>query len=303
MNPKRKLKHYIYKGVRLLHTRIKMGNNNNKEIQMITARLDRELNKSEDKIDMDIVNECFRRLDELQGGVCKKTDEELEAGLIKIKKRSEKIQAEIVKNEMERSCSTQRKVPLGRSVALAALSVFLVIGLSFSILALSLGGYSKAWARVSNSVKTLFNMNPSEKDTNGITIIKGDYYNTYNTVEELLKAENIDILYPAKLPDGVKIETIRYVNLLDGKYDILLSFNSPCFNMTFYNYQQNDFEKLSGYSTYQANSLTFYIFSSKKQDTIIYSAIAQNNNEEYLINSDTYENLILIIDNLKEVEK
>ncbi len=279
------------------------NNKNNKEIQKITARLDRELNKREDKIDMDIVNECFRRLDELQGGVCKKTDEELEAGLIKIKEGSERIQAEIIKNEMERSCNTQKKVPLGRGLALAALSVFLVIGLSFSMLALSLGGYSKAWACVSNSVKALFNMNPSENDTNGITIIKGDYYNTYNTVEELLKAENIDILYPSKLPDDVKIETIRYVNISDGKYDILLSFNSPCFNMNFYNYKQNDSEKLYSYPTYETDLLTFYILSMTDQDNSVYTAVAQTHDGEYIINSDTYKNLTLILDNLKEVEK
>ncbi len=280
-----------------------MKNNNNKEIKRITTQLDRELSKSEDKIDMDIVNECFRRLDELQGGVCKKTDEELNAGLIRIKEKSEKIQAEILKNEMERSCNTQRKVPFGRSVALAALSVLLVIGLSFSILALSLGGYSKAWTCISNSVKTLFNMNSSESTVDGITIIKGEYSKQYDTIEQLLKEETLDILYPSQLPDGVKTEKIKYVELAENKYDIIFKFSSSQFHMTFGNYHQSNLEIIPYDTIFETELLTFYISSAQEKEQLVYRAIAQNSKGEYVINSDTYENLTLILNNLKEVEK
>ncbi len=276
---------------------------NSKEIKQITKILDKELSKSEDKINMDVVNECFRKLDELQGGACKKTEAELEEGLIKIKKGSDRIQAEIAKNEIARSCEAPRKMPLRRSFALAALSVFLVIGLSFSALALSLGGYSKAWNYISDSVKTLFNIKPSESTVDGIEIIKGEYTNIYDNIEVLLREENIDMLYPSKLPDGVKIEAIRYIDLIDGKYKIFIQFNSLDFNMSFYNFPSSNLDMMVDANIYTPELTDFYIVSKNENSATVYNAIAQYKNCEYIINSDTYENLILIIDNLTEVTK
>lgn len=59
----------------------------------------------------------------------------------------------------------------------------------------------------------------------GITLLKNDEYKKYPTVEEALKSENIDVLYPSYLPDGIVIEKVSLYQQI-GVNKLLFAFNN-----------------------------------------------------------------------------
>jgi hypothetical protein len=134
----------------------------------------------------------------------------------------------------------------------------------------------------------------------GITIIKSDYTKKYDTIEELLIAENLDILYPAALPEGVKIERVKIFVFDDGRENILFMFNTDICAIQITNYYSIDLETIQNYSIYSTDKTGFYITKSHDDS---YQAIAQLNNIEYKINSLNYNDLIYILSNMKGLSK
>ena len=194
----------------------------------------------------------------------------------------------------------KRTIPLHKRLAISFAAVFLVIALSFSVAAASLGGFSKAWIYISNSVKEIFGMGSGETEMDGITVIKGKYSKKYNTIEELLSNENFDdILYPSKLPENIKIKSVSQIQLNNEQYTLTFQFNSENLNLHISNYYKSNFEFLSDYTIYQANGIEFYIL--QKEDG--YYSIAQYDGKEYSANCNNYEDLIYILSNMKGYSK
>jgi hypothetical protein len=171
--------------------------------------------------------------------------------------------------------------------------------LSFSVAAVALGSYSAAWEYISSNVSAILNLNGS-KDVDGITIIKSDYTKKYSTIEELLAAENLDILYPASLPEGVKIERVKVFGFDDGRENILFMLNTDICAIQITNYYSIDLEIIQNYSIYSTNKADFYITKSYDDS---YQALAQINNMEYTINCLNYNDLIYILSNMKGISK
>ena len=180
----------------------------------------------------------------------------------------------------------------------AAMLVFCF--LSLSVAAVALGSYSAAWEYISSNVSDILNLNGSKK-VDGITIIKSDYTKKYDTIEELLIAENLDILYPAALPEGVKVERVRIIAYNDGKEKIAFVFNSEIYTVQVTNYHSVDLNTLKNIYLYNSKELTFYI--QQIGSTGNYQAIAQKNNYEYVIDCYDYNNLIYILSNMEGLSK
>lgn len=183
------------------------------------------------------------------------------------------------------------------ATACAAMLVFCF--LSFSVAAVALGSYSSAWEYISSNVSAILNLN-SSKDVDGITIIKSDYTKKYDTIEELLVAENLDILYPASLPEGVKIDKVKLKVYDDGNQIILFIFNEETYNFQIANYFSIDLGKIESYSTYNIGDINFYITTTYDNH---YQAVCQYNNMEYTIISNNYDKLKYILSNMKGLSK
>ena len=179
--------------------------------------------------------------------------------------------------------------------ATACAAMFAVCFLSFSVAAVALGSYSAAWEYISSNVSAILNLNGS-KDVDGITIIKSDYTKKYDTIEELLIAENLDILYPASLPDGVKIERVRIDTYDDNKQKVMFVFNTPDYAIQITNYLAIDLNSFENKSIYTINDIDFHII---KINDYAYQAIYQENNIEYKVNCIDYDLLIYILSNMK----
>ena len=170
---------------------------------------------------------------------------------------------------------------------------------SFSVMAIAEGGYSQAWEYISNHIHRILNMDTDCEVIDGIEIIKPDYTKTYTTIEELLINEDLDILYPAVLPNGVKINRLKIDVYNDNQLEIYFLFNTNDINLTIkdrYSVNIETISKADGIMTYTVGDTNFYITNI---DNEAYQGIAQINGYEYLINTTNYDIMIYIISNLK----
>ena len=132
-----------------------------------------------------------------------------------------------------------------------------------------------------------------DKDT--ITLVNNGKFEEYGSIEELLLAEKIDILYPSVLPVGDRIENVHISTGTNDGIIIEFIFNDLStyisVDMNAKDEAVNDYtEKLT------INSCTYYIFESEN------FAVCYYNDCYYYISSDSYENLILIINNMREIK-
>lgn len=280
-----------------METNKKSNSSNQKQIDELMKKIEKELNKPENKIDMKLVDSYFGQIEELDGGICKKTDSELAEGLNQIKEQGDRIKETVAPVTPIRTQPIKKSVPLRKRLAISLAAVFLVIALSFSVAAASLGGFGKAWIYISNSVKELLGMESGKTEVDGITVIKGKYSKKYDTIEDLLSNENFDnILYPSKLPQNIKIKSVTQIQLSDEQYSIVFKFDSDNIKIEITNCYTNDLSLLSDYTIYKTNGMDFYIL--QKENSIYYS-IAQYDGKEYSANCNNYEDLIFILSNMK----
>ena len=121
----------------------------------------------------------------------------------------------------------------------------------------------------------------------------------YSSIEKLIQKENYNILYPSKLPDNIFLEKVSQQNI-DETYSILsFHFNDKNLSMSISNQLTVSENDLQNCEKYQLSDVTFYIASKPNN---IYQAIAIVNGYEYRILYNSYENLVIILDNMKGTE-
>lgn len=183
-------------------------------------------------------------------------------------------------------------------VAVSFASVCLILLSSFSVMALAMGGYSQAWSYISTHVHEILNMDGNKTEIDGIEIIKSDYTKKYDTIEELLSTENLDILYPSALPEGVKIEKIVIESNSNFK-KISYVFSSDDINLNIKNTFDIDLSKLDNLKIFTVNNADFHII--ELQDST-FQDVAHINEFEYTMNCIKYDDLIYILSNMKGLE-
>lgn len=129
----------------------------------------------------------------------------------------------------------------------------------------------------------------------GVSMYNADETHKYDSIEELLISENIDILYPAWLPEGVEIEFVKYSSQNKEK-EYSISFNKPVFLIKIYPEKPLD-EEAKANTCQEINGLIIYYFSEDylTQGNFMYK------NDLYTVTTDTLDNLFKIIENLKEI--
>lgn len=65
--------------------------------------------------------------------------------------------------------------------------------------------------------RRIFNLEINKPyDYGELTFIRNGEARTYDNIEDCLGEENLDILYPTWLPDGVSIECVKIINDVEG---------------------------------------------------------------------------------------
>ena len=246
------------------------------KIEWLCQIITNEIEKPDEQRDNDLIMECSEYLDELSDPELVVSDKDIAAGLEKIK-------------QSNKTDAYHKKRVWG--IAVACLLAFVIIT---PIIATATG--HNAFAFVSDWVKELFHMEPGEADVDGITIIKGSESKKYSGIEELLRSENLDIMYPGWLPDGISIKTIWRTNLNDNQYDLVIVFNTDTLNFNVSNYFSVDLGLLTDAEKFTYNDIDYFI---KVQDDGRYYAVCQASGFEYSFLSQDKEILMQIIQNMK----
>lgn len=242
-----------------------------------------ETSKDYKEMDSDLVTECVDFLMELEGKQ-KLTKAEIEQRVNEIP----------FKGKVTAISSYTKKKIRAKSLAVIAAVLAFIIAL-FGIIAVASGdSFKDFFIRMGNAVYELIESGSINNDK--ITYIKPNETKTYTSVEELIKEEELEILYPTWLPENEKIVKVWY--LIEGDSErYLFQCDNPLHSLEIkINVDLSETLK----SNCTAKEIVGYNVYYEKTPQYIQANFVYRNNL-YIINSDTEDNLFRIIENLKEI--
>ena len=136
-------------------------------------------------------------------------------------------------------------------------------------------------------------------DVGGVTINKPNETITYDTLEELLEKENIDVLYPMWLPDNEEITSVWFIDDIQSDYYILKCANAAYSINVVLDNSISDEEKNSLNFKEINGKGVYYCYDSSE---MCFQADFEYNGMLYSISAYTEDDLFKIIENLKEIE-
>lgn len=270
-----------------------------KKINLLYEIIQIEQEKPEDEADMDLILECTEYINELRS-----TEKLLTA------KPSKKLQGlldriatqDLISNSQESAASNTHN-PFSRSKKTRIVLVLAAaLTLLFSSLALAahISEDGPAWQLLSSILSKAFDWEIGETYSEGsITIIKENDSVIYDSMEELLKAEGWDLMYPSVLPQGVSLKEVNVVERIEKGLHISYVYSSPVFSVTITEHFDFDSEQFSNKPKYEVNGVCYTIFQF---DSSV-QAIAQVDDFEYSIFYEgSYNELLVILDGMKGID-
>lgn len=245
-----------------------------------------ETSKDYKEMDSDLVTECVDFLMELEG------KEKLTK--VEIKQKVNEIP---FKGKVTAISSYAKKKTKAKRIFVVA-AIFAVLLTLFSILVIS---FTNAEDSLVDRFAYYFGgeAKPGERmEIENIELIKPNEVTSYSSVEALIRDENIAILFPTWLPDNNQITKFKYIDEdLCGKYYILSSEN-PEYCVNIYLDMMIPEEAKVSTSTKEIGKHIVYIFNENgyAQGDFEY------NGYHYSVNTTTEEELVKIIENLKEIK-
>ena len=234
--------------------------------------------------DMDIIRQCSEILDERN-----KSDRlnEDEISTIINKAKTEHVTIVDADENCPSVVAPQRKIRLiFKRIAIVAAAIIIMMATTVAIAAafgVDISGYLSQVVR-----KPV-----------GSQIVVDDFtfYHTgtaqkYSSFEEMMQAKNLDILYPTKLPDGVYIDKVVLKNDSFSEKEISITTTDRNIYMTILIGYNETFSVQEEDEIYSANGYVFYI-----KDEYAFCCYKDN---FYSIKADSYENLKMILEGLKE---
>lgn len=261
------------------------------------AIIEAELEKDDAEIDQELIAECSDCEALLSHSNPEISQEEYALGLARIKEKAQATQAKGANVTIQAKPKKRRFMRVAGYFLAAALAVSI---LTVGVVAAFNG--SAAWEFITTNIQQILGMKPGDTlESDKVTLVKGDLVAEYDSVEEALKAGGFEgILYPTELPEGVKIERIVYTNDGDSnKNRLSFIFNNDDYTyyvFDYYSYKMNQWdtaEKLT------INNNLYYIAPIKITEE--YQAASYHNNYEHILNCDSYDSLIYILNTLEEL--
>lgn len=242
-----------------------------------------ESSKPYKKMNSALVTECVDFLWELEGKE-RLTKEETERRISEIP---------FIGKPVDIGSHIKNKIKAKRLALIAA--IIAILFALFGVVAVSMGSDSTELIRkIGNAIVEMFNGETVE--SGNVTLIKPDETKYYDSIEELLKEEKIDILYPGWLPENSEITYVQYL-LVNGVGNYEFSYNNTSFGVSVSlnqsvadaTKQSCRLKEINGYPCY------YFVDEGFAQASFEYK------NNRYTVNADTEENLFGIIQNLKEI--
>lgn len=263
------------------------------KIQWLCQIIDNETDKPEEETDFALIGECSAYLRELSDKAAEATKEQKRRILQQIKAHHNQTATRSAK-VLRPNWKTARKVV---AIAIAAA---LLLTLTLSVIA-KVKGYSSAWEYVKDNLQKIAGMDAGDRVNEGnITLTKHDGVVTYASIEELLREEGYDIMYPSELPEGVRITKISQQIVSDSEIIYCYRFTDETLFIMASTIPMFSSEKLEGYEQLKHDSISAYLIRKENGE---YQLIAYDEIYEYSIYGRDYDVLIKILNSMKGIEK
>lgn len=138
-----------------------------------------------------------------------------------------------------------------------------------------------------------------EQDFNGITVIMNGKNTNYSSIEDALKTEKIDILYPATLPNNIKVTDIMFSKDSTNTGVFFTFTDSELFLEVSCDKALSKTVKSGALQIQEINSITCYI--CEMPDINSYQINFEYKGDSYAFNHSNKKLLIEIIKNLEEI--
>ncbi len=132
----------------------------------------------------------------------------------------------------------------------------------------------------------------------GFTFYNAGVPKEYTSIEEMIKSEDLDIMYPAKLPEGVKIKKVEVVLNERGNDWIGIITNDINVSISIEKNVKESDGWLDSEPKYEKNGVAYHIVC---RDGVC-GATTYYNGDCYNIKAKNYEDLILMIDSTGELK-
>lgn len=277
-----------------------------RKAEILIQLIDTELEKPEEKADMDLIQECFDYLESLNES---ESDEltrkkKLEYHLTRIYQRGDDADASslpsIPNTVRVNTHIWKRRLRTVGIVAAIFVATILVFASTLSVIA-RVNGYDTVLEWLSTNLNEYFQLETGkEYDIEGITVVRNTGNKTYDNIETWLQEEGLNLLYPSVLPEGVQLQRIVQ-NSQDGeKTFISWIFSDPDIRLAAQDFDLYKFEIGGDMEILEINGYQFGILNTPENS---YQAFCVAGDFAYSIECTIREDLLTLINHLKGLEK
>jgi hypothetical protein len=268
-------------------------NSDNQEfIKKLELLRDLEAEKPVEEMDVSLVMACVELILELRGETVNFTPEEVEKKVRKIPFVEETTTLNTPPQSVKgRSTKVKsRKILLIAAIISILIAIFAVTSIPFDW---------NIFDELKNRFGTVADVPVNEEmEMSGVTVVSNGNSNFYSSVEEALKSEQLDVLYPTNLPSDLKVERISFYQK-DGQDKITFAFSDEklLYSVTLNSSLPNEIKNVAE-EVLKINEFECYVFV--KSDVHITQIYFEFQDDFYTLNYDDKQDLIEIINNLKE---
>lgn len=236
-----------------------------------------EMEKPDGDIDMDLVMECEEYLAELLSDV-KFPDKQMKRNIAKIKSKT---------RHTERPFALVFRMPYMRKIVAAACAAVILAGGAITTSAFA----PSFW----DLVRCVLNLDfGTSVDDGGVTYINRGETHGYQTIDELIQQEEIDILYPHDLPEHLKIKSITSAGEEQNlKYSVAFVDGTTGISI---NPDELDVSTLFDQTEKFVNSKNITSYIKIRRDTVVSTTV--HNGWTYYITATTMDDMKIILENL-----
>ena len=272
--------------------------NNNSDNQEFIKKLellrDLEAEKPVEEMDVSLVMACVELILELRGETVNFTPEEVEEKVRKIPFVEETTTLNTPPQSVKgRSTKVKsRKILLIAAIISILIAIFAVTSIAFNW---------NIFDELKDRFGTVFNVPVNQEiDANGITVVIRGEFVTYDTIEDALKSENINILYPTNLPKTINVTDVKvYKKYQQEKISFIFNDTDFTFSVV-YNEILPQEVLLNDVEITEINNIQCYIIDMPDIGTT--QIYFEHSGNLYKLRYNNKQDLISVIENLKELQ-
>ncbi len=235
--------------------------------------------------DMTIIHRCSELLNER-----KNADTLTKESIISIICKAEKERVIII--DEEKTQKSEAKVIKRKNITLRK------IGLVAAILTLMIATTTLVAAAFGVNILEYIGKIARQEEGSQIVVDDFTFYHNgeskqYSSIEEMIEEEKFNIMYPTKWPKSISIESIK-INDNEHENQQVHVVTNDIYVTFFIEFNAKEPDAFDSDTVYKKNGMLFYIY----QDDVCFATSYYDGNY-YYVKAKNYDEVILIIDNLK----